>query len=162
MPIWRSGRASPAAAETPRSRTCQTLDLSSFWAIGGSRIGGQMANADNTGAVPMAETWPEYVRRISGGATQAQIAEQIGVGRLSVCNWLHGKTRPKAETVIIVARAYRRSPIEALIAASYLDSSEADNPIEIRASLADAHSGDLGAEVLRRLTRLDNLTAPSN
>jgi len=120
-----------------------------------------MAISGNTGAVPTAETWPEYVRRISGGATQAQIADRIGVGRLSVCNWLHGKTRPKAETVIIVARAYRRSPIEALIAASYLDSGEADNPIEIRASLAEVDAGDLGAEVLRRLTRLGNLTSPS-
>jgi len=120
-----------------------------------------MANSGDTGAVSTTETWPEYMRRISGGATQAQIADRIGVGRLSVCNWLHGKTRPKAETVIIVARAYRRSPIEALIAASYLDSGEADNPIEIRASLAEVDAGDLGAEVLRRLTRLGNLTSPS-
>ena len=118
-----------------------------------------MGSPGDTSAVPTAETWPEYVRRISGGATQAQIAERIGVGRLSVCNWLHGKTRPKAETVITVARAYRRSPIEALIAASYLDSGEADNPIEIRASLAEVDAGNLGAEVLRRLTGLGTFTS---
>jgi hypothetical protein len=51
-----------------------------------------------------------------------------------------------------VARAYRRSPIEALIAACYLNSDEADEPIEIRASLQDVDAGELGAEVLRRLT----------
>jgi transcriptional regulator with XRE-family HTH domain len=100
------------------------------------------------------------VRRISGGATQAQIAERIGVGRLSVCNWLRGKSRPKAETVISTARAYRRSPIEALIAACYLDSDDADDPIEIRVSLADVDADNLGTEVVRRLTRLENLTAP--
>jgi len=111
-----------------------------------------MGSSGGTGAVTAAETWPEYVRRISGGATQAQIAERIGVGRLSVCNWLHGKTRPKAETVISVARAYRRSPVEALIAASYLSSDEAEHPVEIRVSLAEVDSRDLGAEVLRRLT----------
>ena len=114
-----------------------------------------MTSSNDTGAVPAAETWPEYVRRISGGATQAQIAERIGVGRLSVCNWLHGKTRPKAETVISVARAYRRSPIEALIAASYLDRTEAGDPIEIHASLGAVDAGDLAAEVGRRLTRQD-------
>ena len=115
----------------------------------------------DTGAVTVAETWPEYVRRISGSATQAQIAARIGVGRLSVCNWLHGKTRPKAETVISVARAYHRSPVEALIAAAYLSPDEADEPIEIRSSLADIDGGDLGTEVLRRLARLDSLTSAS-
>jgi len=113
---------------------------------------GMMTTWDDTGAVPRAETWPGYVRRISGEATQAQIAERIGVGRLSVCNWLRGRTHPKAETVIAVARAFRRSPIEALIAACYLNSDEADEPIEIRASLQDVDAGELGAEVLRRLT----------
>jgi transcriptional regulator with XRE-family HTH domain len=116
-------------------------------------------DAGVSGTGPVAETWPEYVRRISGGATQAQIAERIGVGRLSVCNWLRGKSHPKAETVISAARAYRRSPIEALIAACYLNSDEADHPIEIRAALADIDADNLGTEVLRRLTRLENLTA---
>ena len=123
-------------------------------------MGVPMESSRDTGeseGVPAVETWPEYVRRISAGATQAQIAEHIGVGRLSVCNWLHGKTRPKAETVISVARAYQRSPIEALIVASYLDSHEAVDPIEIRASLEDVDAGDLGAEVLRRLTGLNTL-----
>lgn len=70
------------------------------------------------------ETWPEYLRRISEGATQAQIAERVGLGRLSVCNWLHGKTQPKAETVIVVARAFGRPPVEALIVARYLGTQE--------------------------------------
>ena len=70
------------------------------------------------------ETWPEYLRRISGGATQAQIAERIGIGRLSVCNWLQGKTQPKAETVINVARAFGRSPVEALVVAAELGTDE--------------------------------------
>jgi transcriptional regulator with XRE-family HTH domain len=116
-------------------------------------------DAGESGAAPTTETWPEYVRRISGGATQAQIAERIGVGRLSVCNWLHGKTHPKAETVIIVARAYLRSPIEALIAASYLATDEAGDPIDIRVSLADIIAGDLGAEVQRRLTTLEAVSS---
>jgi len=85
----------------------------------------------------MTETWPEYLRRITGGQTQAQIAERIGIGRLSVCNWLHGKTKPKAETAITVARAYHRPPTEALLAASYLNHDELDQPVNIRTSLRD-------------------------
>lgn len=102
-------------------------------------------------ATPATETWPEYLRRISGGQTQAQIAERIGIGRLSVCNWLHGKTRPKAETVIMVARVFGRSPIEALLAAGYLEPGEAGQPLEVRASLRDLAPDEIAAEVRRRL-----------
>ena len=104
-----------------------------------------------SGETGPSETWPEYLRRVAGAQTQAQIAEQIGIGRLSVCNWLHGKTRPKAETVIMVARVFRRSPIEALLAASYLDAGELDQPIEIRVSPSELTAEDLAAEVRRRL-----------
>lgn len=99
------------------------------------------------------ENWPQYLRRIAGGQSQTQIAEQIGIGRLSVCNWLHSKTRPKAETVIVVARIYDRSPIEALLAASYLAPDEVERPIEIRASPEDLAAEDLADEVRRRLVR---------
>lgn len=99
----------------------------------------------------MAENWPEYLRRITSGQTQAQIADRIGIGRLSVCNWLHGKTRPKAETVLIVARAYSRSPIEALLAASYLAVDELDRAIDVRTSLRDLSADNIADEVRRRL-----------
>ena len=105
----------------------------------------------------MTETWPEYLRRITGGQTQAQIAERIGIGRLSVCNWLHGKTRPKAETVITVARVYGRSPIEALLAASYLTTEEVGAPVELRTSPRDFPAAELAAEVRRRLDELERL-----
>ena len=105
-----------------------------------------MANSPGeTQSAKVPETWPQYLRRISGSATQAQIADRIGIGRLSVCNWLHGKTRPKAETVMVVARAYGRSPIEALIAASYLRAEEVRLPIERRYSPADLDAEELAA-----------------
>lgn len=102
------------------------------------------------------ETWPEYLRRISGPATQAQIAERVGLGRLSVCNWLHGKTQPKAETVIMVARAFAMPPVEALVIAGYLCAHEAGEAVELRSSLADVDGETLAAEVGRRLTRDQN------
>lgn len=104
------------------------------------------------------ESWPEYLRRITGGATQAQIAERIGIGRLSVCNWLHSKTRPKAETVIIVARVYGRSPIEGLLAAGYLEPGEAGQPVDIRSSARHLADEELAAEVARRLAGDQNTT----
>ena len=116
--------------------------------------------ADSPGKTQSAgvtETWPQYLRRISGGATQAQIAERIGLGRLSVYNWLHGKTQPKAETVMTVARAYGRSPIEALLAAAYLRGDEVRLPIERRSSPADIGADELAAEVRRRMVALQEL-----
>ena len=103
----------------------------------------------------MAENWPEYLRRITSGQTQTQIAERIGIGRLSVCNWLHGKTRPKAETVITVAQAYRRSPLEALLAAAYLSVEELDQHIDIHTSPTELPADDIANEVRRRLLALE-------
>ncbi|MCH9722307.1 MAG: helix-turn-helix domain-containing protein [Actinomycetia bacterium] len=115
-------------------------------------------SSDGPGPDGVPETWPEYLRRISGGATQAQIAARIGIGRLSVCNWLHGKTQPKAEKVISVARAFGRPPVEALLAAAYLGAEEVGGPVKVSVSLEQVLGELLGAEVLRRLTRLDSLT----
>ena len=109
----------------------------------------EIDTVDTTGTT---ETWAEYLRRITAGATQTQIAEQIGIGRLSVCNWLHGKTLPKAETVITVARALGRPPVEALVVASYLAADEIADQVELRASLAEVDGHVLGTEVLRRLS----------
>ena len=107
----------------------------------------------------MTENWPEYLRRITKGQTQAQIADNIGIGRLSVCHWLAGKTRPKAETVITVAQVYGRSPIEALLAASYLHAGELDHPVDIRTSTRDLTANDIAEEVRRRLSQLEGLAS---
>ncbi|MGI9125738.1 MAG: helix-turn-helix transcriptional regulator [Mycobacterium sp.] len=105
----------------------------------------------------MTETWPQYLRRIAPGQTQAQIAARIGLGRLSVCNWLAGKTRPKPDTAMAVARAYGRSPIEGLLAAGYLSPDDVRLPIEVRSSPAEFSAGELGDEVRRRLVLLEQL-----
>jgi transcriptional regulator with XRE-family HTH domain len=105
----------------------------------------------------MIETWPEYLRRITIGQTQAQIAECVGIGRLSVCHWLQGKTRPKPETAITVARVYGRSPIEALLAAGYLIAAEVRLPIEARPSPRALPAEEVAAEVRRRLIELERL-----
>lgn len=110
------------------------------------------------GEEQMTETWPEYLRRITAGQTQTQIAERTGIGRLSVCHWVHGKTNPKPETAIAVARAYHRSPIEALLAAGYLNHTEVRLPIERRCSPRDLPAEEIVAEVRRRLVELERQT----
>ena len=105
----------------------------------------------------MSETWPEYLRRITRGQTQAQIAQQIGVGRLSVHNWLHGRTRPKAETAITVAQVYQRSPLEALLAAAYLEPGDLGDAVAVPMSLRDVPAQAITEEVRRRLTALEHL-----
>ena len=107
----------------------------------------------------MTETWPEYLRRITGGQTQSQIAARVGVGRLSVCHWLHGKTRPKPETAMAVARVYDRSPIEALLAAGYLDPAEVRLPVDSRSSPQDLPAEEIAGEVRRRLLELERVTS---
>jgi len=107
----------------------------------------------------MSETWPEYLRRITRGQTQAQIAQQIGVGRLSVNHWLHGRTRPKAETAITVAQVYRRSPLEALLAAAYLEPTDLGGSVAMPLSLRDQPAHAIAEELLRRLTALEHLEA---
>ena len=102
------------------------------------------------------ETWPEYLRRIAAGHTQAQIAGRIGIGRLSVYNWLQGKTRPKAETVITVARVFGRPPVEALLVAAYLRDEELDQAVEVRVSPRDLPAEEIAAEVHRRLAALED------
>ena len=76
------------------------------------------------------QSWGDYVRRVSGNATQVQIAETLGMDQTSVSRWLTGRIVPRAETVITVARTYSRSPVEALIAAGYLTTDEAGQVIE--------------------------------
>jgi transcriptional regulator with XRE-family HTH domain len=84
-----------------------------------------------------------------------QIAGRIGIGRLSVYNWLQGKTRPKAETVITVARVFGRPPVEALLAAAYLRDEELDQAVEVRVSPRDLPAEEIAAEVHRRLAALE-------
>ena len=72
------------------------------------------------------ESWPEYVRRVAGMYTQMQIAEKTGLAQSSVGAWLRGQPGvPRAESVIAFARAFHQSPVEALVAAGYLQPDEA-------------------------------------
>lgn len=68
------------------------------------------------------ESWAEYVRRVTAGMSQNLVAEKTGVAQTNIGRWLRGDTgAPRAENVIGFARALGLEPLEALVAAGYLE-----------------------------------------
>lgn len=101
------------------------------------------------------ESFWEYVLRVAGADTQGRdIAALIGVDPSSVSRWKKGES-PKLSSVIAFARAYKRPVVEALIAASYLDLSDAYATVDIAmvdaSRLSEISDEELTAEVQRRL-----------
>jgi transcriptional regulator with XRE-family HTH domain len=69
-------------------------------------------------------TWWRYVVTVTGNAAQKDIATATGIDQSSISRWQRATNTPRAEAVVALARAYGRSPVEALVAAGYLSSSE--------------------------------------
>jgi transcriptional regulator with XRE-family HTH domain len=69
-------------------------------------------------------SWWEYVVTVTGSAAQKDIAAATGIDQSSISRWQRGTNTPRAEAVVALARAYSRSPVEALVAAGYLASDE--------------------------------------
>jgi transcriptional regulator with XRE-family HTH domain len=61
---------------------------------------------------------------VTGNAAQKDIATATGIDQSSISRWQRATNTPRAEAVVALARAYGRSPVEALVAAGYLSSSE--------------------------------------
>jgi transcriptional regulator with XRE-family HTH domain len=68
--------------------------------------------------------WWRYVETVTGKAAQKDIAAATGIDQSSISRWQRGTNTPRAEAVVAFARAYGRSPVEALVAADYLSSTE--------------------------------------
>src|SRR6202158_4080275 len=69
-------------------------------------------------------TWWRYVLTVTGNAAQKDIAAATGIDQSSISRWQRGTITPRAEAVVALARAYGRSPVEALVAAGYLSPTE--------------------------------------
>jgi transcriptional regulator with XRE-family HTH domain len=69
-------------------------------------------------------TWWQYVATVTGNTAQKDIAAATGIDQSSISRWQRGTNTPRAEAVVTLARTYGRSPVEALVAAGYLSSSE--------------------------------------
>jgi transcriptional regulator with XRE-family HTH domain len=68
--------------------------------------------------------WWRYVVTVTGNAAQKDIAAATEIDQSSISRWQRATNTPRAEAVVTFARAYGRSPVEALVAAGYLSSSE--------------------------------------
>lgn len=100
----------------------------------------------------MVESWAEYVRRATEGTTQVQLAQVTGVAQTAIGRWLRGETQaPRAESVVSFARAIGKEPVEALVAAGYLEPTEAAGHIQVTQPLSE-YSTDALLEELRRRT----------
>lgn len=107
----------------------------------------------------MAETWADYTRRITAGATQAEIAARTGIEQSSISRWRQGRNTPRAELVVAFARSYDRNPVEALIVAGYLDRNEVGGVIELETSLSVVSTNQLLDELSRRFSTLQRRLA---
>ena len=98
------------------------------------------------------ESWPEYVRRVAGGMRQEQISKTTGISQATVSAWLRGAPGlPKAESVIAFARGFETSPVQALVAAGYLQAEEA--AIKARTPLSEYEELELFEELRRRASK---------
>jgi transcriptional regulator with XRE-family HTH domain len=98
------------------------------------------------------QAWWRYVVTVTGNAAQKDIASATGIDQSSISRWQRGTT-PRAEAVVALARAYRRSPVEALVAAGYLSSNEV-GVVELTTLTGDLSGASIDSllnEIRRRL-----------
>jgi transcriptional regulator with XRE-family HTH domain len=96
------------------------------------------------------QEWPEYVRRVAGSMTQAQIATRVGsVSTANVGRWVRGEPgQPNAENVIAFAKAFLARSGKRWPQPEYLD--EADVATSTRTPLSEYPTAELFDELRRR------------
>jgi len=103
----------------------------------------------------MPESWWEYVQRVSAHAPNKDIAAATQTDASTITRWKQGDN-PRAETVVAFARAYGRPPVEALLAAGYLEEEDlTPGTVYIHRAARELPNSELVAEMQRRLTEND-------
>lgn len=110
-----------------------------------------LALKDEVAAMAEGEDWPSYVRRITQGASPKDIAQTLHVNRSLIDRWLNKESRPATENVVALARAFHGKPVEALVAAGYLDQDDVNGAVEIVRPLSDLSDDVLISELRGRL-----------
>jgi len=105
----------------------------------------------------MNEDWWSYVQRVSGHSTNKDIAAAAGCDPSTVSHWKNGE-RPRADVVVSLARAYSRSPQEALIVAGYLTEDDLAQPVT-STGLTQCSDSELSAEIQRRMAMYGDVVA---
>lgn len=102
----------------------------------------------------MSGGWWEYVHEKSGRALQKDMAQTTGIEQSNFSRWKKGKSTPLADHVVTFARAYRQSPVEALIAAGYLKTDEVGATVRVESSVHDLPTSALLDELQSRYRAL--------
>jgi transcriptional regulator with XRE-family HTH domain len=111
---------------------------------------------DDFNAASVTPDWLSYLRSLAGeAASQTAISERTGVDLSTVNRWFMRRQPPSARTVVQVAHAYGVNPIDALIAAGYLDRTDLDLPPAPMVSPRDFALEDLLYEISRRARERD-------
>ena len=96
-----------------------------------------------------AEDWTSYVRRITDGLTQTQIADRIGRGQSHVSRWILGKPgTPTIASVVDLARAFNQPVLDAIVAAGFVEAAEVG--LAARTPLSQYTTAELFDELRRR------------
>ena len=94
--------------------------------------------------------WSDYVRRVTTGLNQVQIAERTGIAQTAIGRWLRADNgAPRADYVVAFARAFDENPVEALIIAGYITAAEAGVE-RVRVPLSEYAPEELLADLNRR------------
>ena len=97
------------------------------------------------------ETRKEWFKDVTGEATQAEIAQALGVNRTSVSAWISdGLT---ADWAIKISRHYGADAIESLVTLKIVSQDEADRYVG-KAHAAQAPIVDVLREVIERLEKI--------
>lgn len=105
-------------------------------------------------------SWSAYVRRITAGASQVEIAAATGVSAATISRWLSGAQGVDAQQVVNVARAYGQPVLGALIEAGYVTPDEAGEVPIATPALDQLTDDELLAELRARLTERKEAHAP--
>jgi transcriptional regulator with XRE-family HTH domain len=99
--------------------------------------------------------WSEYVERVIGSDRQVDVARRTGINQTTISRWLAPQTdhsRRTSQSVAAFARAYGRPVLEAFVVAGFLTPEEAGQTVQPLHDLSTYDTGELAAEVARRLT----------
>lgn len=118
------------------------------------------------------QTWPEYLRRVTGGLTPSEISKRSGIPLSTITRWLSGETKPSAAKVDILAKHFPIKLDEAhAVLAAYTPTPRAQIDGQIfqigdhgysRKRLLRMYSDlELATEIVRRIEEHDSVEFPT-
>ena len=94
----------------------------------------------------------QWLKEAMNGETINELANKAGISSATAWRQFNNDLNFTAENVILIARAYHKDPVEALVAFDYLREDER-GAAPLRAALKNATNDDLLTEIAARLDR---------